>query len=146
MLFGKFLLVLDITLHLVWLSYYLYLLSTGTTNTLPYLSSHFSFTVHTIATLRLINIIESNGNRRSGSPMFFWNVATFIFATVYDALNLVYVCRFVPQNMGDIWGWELGLGIAFVTLSCLILCWYIVWALNPPPPLSNRYRRQNLNE
>jgi hypothetical protein len=124
-MFGLFLLFLDISLFLVWGSYYIYLLSTHDVTLLPYLSSHFAFTVHTIATLRLINIVESMGSNLKGPPMFFWNVATFSFAVVYDGFNLGYIIVFLSQGNGVAYGWELGLSIAFFSMSVIIWFWYI---------------------
>lgn len=122
---GLFLLILDICLFVVWGCFYIYLLSTNDVTLLPYISSHFAFTVHTIATLRLINIVESRASDIKAPPMFWWNVATFSFAMVYDGFNLGYVITFLSRGNGFVYGWELGLAIAFFTLSVIIWFWYI---------------------
>jgi hypothetical protein len=130
-MFGLFLLFLDISLFVVWGCYYIYLLSTNDVTLLPYLSSHFAFTVHTIATLRLTNIVESRASSINIPPMFWWNVATFSFAVVYDGFNLGYVITFLSQGNGVVYGWELGLAIAFFTLSIIIWFWYISTTTTP---------------
>lgn len=140
--FSYVILFFDLSIWIVWLVFYCAVLLTNTSSLLqPYRTNHVSYTTHLLATLRLINIIEKDvyqskpGKIVVQIPVFWWNFSTFMFALMFDILNVLETFIFLDKFDQNIYNWELAVAWLFLVSSSFMFLWLLV------QKIQERYRK-----